>query len=439
MPASGHYAFVKVGDTTIEIPVPKGFKEAIISPKTTKWWRTPPNIDGLALYVSDADFDRILCGQEPWLERYMSVQVLREIADMTCSEDEFRTLVATLKEKQKDIFAKAMKDNPRLYEGLSDKPTSRSSAPVEIKRFEIEPLGVFLDKTDAIGFTILGKIETEVDGQTAERSIAVTSVAVRVSQKVIYAFVGAKYKNQDDLNWVRTTATAWVDQILAENPSIHIPTPSDECPPYLIANFGCTVKFPAGWAKIPPKYMDTAAMIVGAIPGQSDACLWTGDGKGPFVFIRTIPYPAQPTPREVEEWRSSMQSRTRQDLRWSDAQTPDCYLGDTVQDVPHTGAVRCRMYAVLGTKGAVVLQCCAFEQRMDGLCSQFDQIAASMQFADAFRLPGRPSTSDGNQTGRQNDRGACLGGTIKIALWAVLAVGLVVLFVIVRRSRKESQ
>ena len=41
--------------------------------------------------------------------------------------------------------------------------------------------------------------------------------AVRVKQRVIFAYLYHKYESQDSVSWLHKNAMAWVDSILARN------------------------------------------------------------------------------------------------------------------------------------------------------------------------------------------------------------------------------
>jgi len=74
-----------------------------------------------------------------------------------------------------------------------------------------------MEKSDAVGFASLDKIQVSVEGEQLDDLTATGVSFMRVKGKFLYAYVFSKYENPKDLEWVRATSSRWVDQILSTN------------------------------------------------------------------------------------------------------------------------------------------------------------------------------------------------------------------------------
>jgi len=211
---------VDVGGQSVYVPAPAGFHEiSRLSPETRKLAETftPPDNRLLAVFVSESDLGRIMKGETPKAERYMFLQVYRRLENSGISGTQFSQLVGQVKQQQDTILEKAKDEVGPLVDKASGKFADDYGISLKLKIGDLVPLGFFMEKSDAAGFASFGKIQGDADGQQLD-SLLVSGISyVRVKGKLLYAYVYGKYETPKDLDWVRTTSTNWVDQILAAN------------------------------------------------------------------------------------------------------------------------------------------------------------------------------------------------------------------------------
>ena len=211
---------VEIGGVRIYVQAPIGFHEiSTLSPETRKLAETmtPPKNRLLAVFVSEDDLGRIMKGEAPQFERYMFLQVFRELENSNISTAQFQQLVAQVKEQQNTLQSKLKKDVATLVEGAAEKMSKEYELSLKIKMGEQVPLGVFYEKHNAVGFSSLGKYQVETEGEKLDHVVASGTSFILTRSKILYAYVYGAYKGQSDLNWVRSKSKEWANSLLSLN------------------------------------------------------------------------------------------------------------------------------------------------------------------------------------------------------------------------------
>ncbi len=208
---------VDVGGVKINVQAPVGFHEiSELSPDTRKLAETmtPRNNRLLAVFVSEEDLGRIMKGDAPMLERYMFLQVLRKLENSKISNAQFQQVVSRVKEQQNLMHSKMKEIVSTFLESASEKISTEYERSLEMKIGEPVPLGVFIEKPNAIGFASMVKYQLEEEGEKLDHVVVGGSSIILARGKMLYAYVYSTYKDREDLNWVRLKSKEWVNSLL---------------------------------------------------------------------------------------------------------------------------------------------------------------------------------------------------------------------------------
>ena len=211
---------VDVGGTSIVAPAPGGFYEVSeVSAETRQRAEasTPPMNRLLAVYVSQDDFKRVSDGLPAKLERYMFLQVARQIEGMDVTGQVYQEIASEIKKNQPAITEKAKKTVDDLLNDMSGKLSDQTGVSTQLKLGEQLPLGSFLDGQDAFGFGSIVKYVVSMGGQQQEFLMVGANYFVHAKNKILFAYVFGRYDSKDDIEWARSIGAQWVEAILAAN------------------------------------------------------------------------------------------------------------------------------------------------------------------------------------------------------------------------------
>lgn len=214
---------VNVGGVTIETPALEGFYEVSeIAPEVRKLSETmvPPTNRLLGVYVSEKDYRRILEGEYPEFDRYIFLQVGRDIERKNITQKGFRELSGYLKTQQEEILAATQKRVGNLLENTAEKLSEDYDVSFDMKVGEQVPAGVFLDRPNALGFLTLVKYQGNLDGEKLDYVVAGGTLVLKIKRRLLYAYVYSTYEEQPDIDWVRSESTALADLLLTTNDAI---------------------------------------------------------------------------------------------------------------------------------------------------------------------------------------------------------------------------
>lgn len=131
--------------------------------------------------------------------------------------------------------------------------------PLKLEVGELVSLGVFMEKTDAVGFAVLQKNRVSANGQLDYLTVSGAAI-MRMNGKILRAHVNGDYETPKDIEWVRSTLNAWVGQILATNLS---PEASSQTP---TRNFSITG---SDWTSVIEKAIEggKGVIVLGLLAG----------------------------------------------------------------------------------------------------------------------------------------------------------------------------
>ena len=206
---------VSINERSLTIPAPPGYVEISEQfPQARRFAETlTPQMNRLlAVYLSQSDTSRLQAGQDATWERYMMIQVERQMQNATLDRADFGQVKQLLESQQKLLLAAVESQADRFLRNL----THGDGKPVGIDAGQSVPLGIFSDSDTHSSSTTL----MHYAGQTSADNyfvIAATNV-VHVADKLLFVYVYSKYAGKEDLDWVETMSKDWVASISRSNP-----------------------------------------------------------------------------------------------------------------------------------------------------------------------------------------------------------------------------
>lgn len=211
---------IDVGGLKIDIHAPEGFHEvSSISPETRELAEimTPPENRLLAVFISDEDLRKITNGEKADFNRYMLLQVYRKTENTNVSPEQFQKISSQIKEQQNTLLVNAKEYIDNHFDGVTEKLSKESDVFLQIKIGEQIPLGIFLDKQNALGFANLSKYMIEENGQQNTNVLTACSSVILIKDKLLFSYVYSNYKAQNDIIWAKSTSKEWVNSLLTAN------------------------------------------------------------------------------------------------------------------------------------------------------------------------------------------------------------------------------
>lgn len=209
-----------VGGVTIEAPSLPGFNEiSKISPEVVALAEAmiPPANRLLGVYLSDRDYEKLVNGESPEFDRYMFIQVHRELENKNVSRADFREISTQLKAQQDTILDDVKEDVGKLFDNASNQISKDYDVSLDMQLGDQKSLGVFLDQPNAVAFTSLVKYQGNLEGEPFDYVMAGSTMLVKVKRRLLYVYVYSQYDEQADVDWVESRTTELANLMLTAN------------------------------------------------------------------------------------------------------------------------------------------------------------------------------------------------------------------------------
>jgi len=200
----------KAGGVSLVLPAPPGdFIEVGDKLRSMVFELLVPSYNRLlTAYAPPSKIDMIGKVKDPGLDRYGMVEVVRQAEYNDFTADAFEQVVKALDTSVGKVAAEQIGEamdeiNLRLKQ-LGGK---------SIEAGHPEMLGGFFREVDAAGYGMLTADKQEEKTLTMATGMA----AVRVKQRLIFAYIFRKYESPETVALVSKDLGSWVDSILAKN------------------------------------------------------------------------------------------------------------------------------------------------------------------------------------------------------------------------------
>ena len=212
-----------IGDASVSIPPPEGFTNVReVSEDTFSMFKEmcPPANRLLAVFVTNEDAGRLLRGGEAELDRYMTVQSVSKLEDVTLAKHQFAELRSMLRKEYDSLFQKQRQAIDEAAKTASRGLSRHAELDIAMRIGGVVPLGIDAEDASSITMSQLAKFDVSVEGEKSEHISAGTTVAVLAKGKVVYLNVFRTYREDADVAWTRSTAKSWIQQILDANETV---------------------------------------------------------------------------------------------------------------------------------------------------------------------------------------------------------------------------
>lgn len=212
-----------IGDASVSIPPPNGFTSVKeVSEKAFSMFKEtcPPTNRLLAVFVTNEDAGRLLKGEEAELDRYMTVQSVFELEDVTLDKHQFAEVRAMLRKEYDSLFQNQRQAINESAKKASQGLSRLSELDIAMQIGGVVPLGIDFEDASSITMSQLAKYEISLEGEKSEHISAGSTVAVLTKGKVVYVNVFRTYRGDADVDWTRSTAKSWIQQLLSANETV---------------------------------------------------------------------------------------------------------------------------------------------------------------------------------------------------------------------------
>jgi hypothetical protein len=211
---------LQVGGVTIEAPSLPGFNEITkVSPDVVALAQTmiPATNRLLGVYLSDWDYEKLVNGEAPDFDRYMFIQVHRELENKNISRSDFGEISTQLKAQQDTILDDVREDVGKIFDSASDQISKDYDVSLDMQLGDQKSLGVFLDQPNAVAFTSLVKYQGSLEGESFDYVMAGSTMLMKVKRRLLYVYVYSQYETQADVDWVESRTSELANLILTTN------------------------------------------------------------------------------------------------------------------------------------------------------------------------------------------------------------------------------
>lgn len=210
---------IKVGNSNIELPFPSGFVKVDDSMgnllETAK--KLCPEINTLlAYYISQEDYASYLVDENHVCEKYILVEVYKELKDVNVGAKDYKQFLKKHKEEYVDNFKLKIDDT----EIKASENLSKIDERIKMQDFEMEPFGICYESKYSLSYGILSKYQFSVDNSNSENYVvAALSTVTRIDNKPIFLFLYKTYHKSDDIQSLKALNTIWIEEIeKSQNP-----------------------------------------------------------------------------------------------------------------------------------------------------------------------------------------------------------------------------
>lgn len=213
-----------VGDNiVITIPSPIGFVE--LSDTSSDLFNlfksvVPASEHIIALFITEEDIGKITRGDNAELSRYMTASINDDLKELILSKQQFCEIRSTISKKYDAISQKQRQILDEVISKSSKALSKYLENDVILKIDGNVYLGINQETASLISISKLMKINFSNDGNEGDYIGAETTVLILVKGKVLNITVWHTYASENDINWTRSTAKTWAEQILAANETV---------------------------------------------------------------------------------------------------------------------------------------------------------------------------------------------------------------------------
>ena len=201
----------------IEVPTPEGFvKVTEDMPMVYKLVQqlVDPGNEMLAYYISESDATIALEGEIPGLERTLVLKINKQLKELTVSRADFKELKGFVKKQNQEIFEKVLADTAQPMSQMSEGLSKEFDIDFAMQVSQVIPMEAHAETVDTIAYSMYINYGLKVEDEGTEGVVAATVTYANASGALLLLF---SYAPEEQLEWTRSSAQKWADDVLAHN------------------------------------------------------------------------------------------------------------------------------------------------------------------------------------------------------------------------------
>ena len=224
MPAQAQVGTVQapIERTLVQLPVPAGFADpsrALPQMRQLGERMTPATNRLLAIFMSQADIDSALAGQQPAMSRYFMAQTLRQTESSQISEGEFDQVKTMLRQQYQSLLNQiGPKVQDELNRAAREIGRDVGQESLSLKAGELKGLEVFDERAASISLLAATKYQVQVGERVEEVPMAMGITTAVIKGKLVYFYAYSVFRSAADLEWVRSATREWLPLAASSNP-----------------------------------------------------------------------------------------------------------------------------------------------------------------------------------------------------------------------------
>lgn len=200
---------IKIGTTFIDLKAPKEYAQISRYEKSIFELfklHTPQTNELLELLLPKSKLKNLSKQNIQNINKYVLIQTIKSEKTKSISQKKFKKIISFMKEQNFTIDSR---------KGLINKHLKSINKEIanEIKIGQSLPLGIYLDKNEALGFGNL--IRTMKNNKTV-LTVAVSNF-IKIKDKILLVYVYKKYLNADDIKDVEESSLKIINNLLEKN------------------------------------------------------------------------------------------------------------------------------------------------------------------------------------------------------------------------------
>lgn len=256
-PAVSVAANISVGGVSLAIPNPNGFSP--VTPQMTllyelqKQFVAPTNEEFVA-FIPERDVPAALKDVIPDMPRRFTVQTAKSLIGASVSTSDFAKLKNIIRSQNDELMKKVEAQLPGLMKQMNEGLTKTYDVDLAFSVSQMVPMRIHEETDRALAYSALVKYDMKDERGNPSPFVAVfTATFVHVKGKVLFLY---SYAEESGLEWSREASRAWVNAVVAANPSDFQTSVKEALPPAISG---------IDWGKVGAKAV--AGAIVGLIIG----------------------------------------------------------------------------------------------------------------------------------------------------------------------------
>ena len=211
---------ITVGTTRLTIPAPEGYSlltsEMQPCADFSKRFVAPQN-EQFALFLPDDAIALAKAGEIPGPARRFVVQVPKQIVKLLITKTDFAGMKNAIKTQNEEMLKKIEAQVPGIMKKVTDDLSKDYEVNMRFTSLQMLPLPAHSETDRSMAYSALLKFDVDDGaGNITPNEGMITTTFIHVKGKMLMLYV---YAEKSGLEWSRTAAKTWSDQIIAQNPS----------------------------------------------------------------------------------------------------------------------------------------------------------------------------------------------------------------------------